>query len=242
MSEDGADSLGSPLAAGRRVVRNGWRMIKSIYYANSPSWRVLKSGALVFLGFFLWAGSNVLYSYNQDLAILRFTMAYGFALLLYGPVHHLVVLPLALRWRRGGSDARARLGRRLPNAMLTIFLVAVLVLGAFPAGPVMVDFRGTLEAGGTPDVSPDLLCVKGAGENDTSIHCHLTESRGIDRVAVVSGDQQLVVDDEPPFEFTIRESELEEVVGQKQFTVQLLDADGNLIRQYTRRLAMIPEG
>ena len=242
MSDDVVDRLGSPLAAGRRVGRNGWRMLKSVYYANSPSWRVMKAGALVFLGFFLWAGSNVLYSYNQDLTILRYTMAYGFLVLLYGPIHHLVVLPLALRWRRGGSGRRVRLGRRLPNAMLALFLIAVLVVGTFPSGAVLVDFRGTLEAGGAPDVSPDLLCVKGAGENGTGVHCHLSESQGVDRVIVESGNRQLFVDDDPPFEFTIREDEMEEVVGEKQFTVRLLDADGSLIRQYTRRLAMIPEG
>lgn len=242
MSEDSATRLGSPLAVGQRTVRNGWRMLKSVYYANSPSWRVLKTGALVFLGFFLWAGSNVLYSYNQDLWVLRYTMAYGFVLVLYGPVHHLVVLPLAIRWRRAGSDAKARLGRRLPNAMLALFLVAILVLGTFPSGAVLVDFRSTLESSGAPDISPDLLCVRGTGENASAVHCHLTESRGIDRVVVESGSQRLAVDDDPPFEFTIRESELQEVVGEKQFTVRLLDADGDLIRQYTRRFAMIPEG
>lgn len=160
------------------------------------SWRVLKSGALVFLGFFLWAGSNVLYSYNPTLGVLRYPMAYGFLLVWYGPLHHLVVLPLALRWRRG-SGSKSRVGRRLPNAMLALFLVAVVVLGTFPVAPMTVDFQATLESSGA-DVSPDLTCVKGESANGTAIHCHLTESTGVDSVVVTSGETQLLVDDDPP--------------------------------------------
>ena len=126
--------------------------------------------------------------------------------------------------------------------MLAVFLVAVLVLGTFPTGAVLVDFRATLESGGAPDVSSDLLCVK--GRHGDGVDIHLPSHR-------VGGDRPrgrherartLLVDEDPPFEFTVREDDLNEVVGEKQFTVRLLDDDGTLIRQYTRRLAMIPEG
>jgi hypothetical protein len=249
MSDGTADSDGSvsskgstpsPAATGASIIRGAWSTLKTVYYANSLSWRFLKAGTLVFFGFFLWAGSNVLYSYNPDLTVLRYPMAYGFVLILYGPFHHLVVLPLAFRWRRR-SGSRQRIGRRLPNTMLAIFLVSVVVLGTFPVGAMTVDFQGTLESSGA-DINPDLLCTKSPTGNGTSVHCHLTETEGIDRIVVRSGDSQLLVDDTPPYEFTIQERELETVTGEKQFTVVLQEDDGTMIRRYTRRLSMIEEG
>ena len=230
----------SPVAIGRDVLASGWGTLKTVYYANSFSWRFLKSGTLLFFGFFLWVGSNLLYSYNPELTVLRYPMAYGFVLLVYGPIHHLVVLPLSFRWRRR-SGGRQRVGRRLPNAMLVVFLVVVVVLGTFPAGAMTVDFRGTLESSGA-DISPDLLCVKSDTGNGTEIHCHLSESEGIDTVVVESGGDELLVDEGPPFEFTVHERELRSVTGEKQFTVILRDEDGGLLRRYTRRLSMIERG
>lgn len=222
------------------LVGEAWSTLKTVYYANSLSWRFLKSGTLVFLGFFLWAGANVLYSYNPELTLLQYPMAYGFVLIIYGPIHHLAVLPLAFRWRRA-PGLRQRLGKRGPNAMLALFLVGVVVLGTFPAGPMLVDFQSALDSSGA-DISPDLLCTKSTTDNGTAIHCHLTESEGIDHVVVRSGNSELAVDETPPFEFTVHERELETVAGEKRFTVMLQDEDGSLIRRYTRRLSMIEEG
>lgn len=222
------------------VVRGAWSQLKTVYYANSLSWRFLKSGTLVFFGLFLWAGANILYSYNPELTLLQYPMAYGFILILYGPIHHLIVLPVAFRWRRA-TGFRQRIGKRGPNAMLALFLVAVVILGTFPAGPMLVNFQGALQSGGA-DISPDLLCTKSTTENGTSIHCHLTETEGIDRIVVTSGNTELVVDETPPYEFTVHERELEAVAGEKRFTVMLQDEDETLIRRYTRRLSMIEEG
>jgi len=222
------------------VIGGAWSTLKTVYYANSRSWRFLKSGGLVFFGFFLWVGSNLLYAYNPGLTLLRYPMAYGFALIVYGPVHHLVVLPLSFRWRRGGGVSQ-RVGRRLPNAMLVLFVVAVVVLGTVPAGPMVIDFQSSLEAGGA-DISPDLLCTKSTTANGTVVHCHLSETDGVDRVVVRSGDSQLVVDDDPPYEFTVHERELATVTGEKRFSVELQDENGDLVRRYTRRLAVVPEG
>jgi hypothetical protein len=58
-------------------------------------------------------------------------------------------------------------------------------------------------------------------------------------VTVESGGERVAADDDPPFEFTVRESALREVVDQKQFQVVLRDADGDVIRRYTRRVSMI---
>lgn len=221
------------------VVGNAWSTVKTVYYANSRSWRFLKAGGLVFFGFFLWVGANLLYAYNPGLTLLRYPMAYGFALIVYGPIHHLVVLPLSFRWRRGGGVSQ-RVGARLPNAMLVVFVVAVVVLGTVPVGAMVIDFQSSLEAGGA-DITPDLLCTKSTSDNGTTVHCHLSETAGVDRVVVQSGDSELVVDDDPPYEFTIHERDLETVAGEKRFRVELQDENGDMVRRYTRRLAVIEE-
>lgn len=241
MSET-SPTVESPVALTARVCRNGWNTLHTVYYANSPSWRVLKSGALLFFGFFLWAGANVLLSYRPSWTFLNYPMAYGFVLVVYGPFHHLVVIPLAVRWRRRGDGTRTRVGRRLPNAGLAVFLSAVVVFGTFPglAGPMAFDFDAALEGTGT-DIDPGLLCTKATSGGTTEVHCHLTEAEGIDSVTVESGGRQLLVDETPPFDFTVPAPQLEEVVGQKQFQVVLRDADGDPIRRYTRTLSMVDE-
>ncbi|MFB6122562.1 MAG: hypothetical protein ABEJ78_03795 [Haloferacaceae archaeon] len=228
----------TPVELAQSLVGNGWRTLRTIYYANTVSWRALKSGALVFFGFFLWSSSNLLLSYQPTWTWLQYPMAYGFVLIWYGPLHHLVVIPVALD-RRRESAGESALGRHLPNASLAVFLALVVVLGTFPPGVMAFDFQSQLEGSGV-DVNPDLLCTKAAGENGTTIHCHLTESKGIDSVAVESSGETLLVDDDPPFEFTIRESAVREVVGQKQFQVVLRDEGGDTIRRYTRTVASIP--
>jgi len=238
MSEESVQSPGAWVAGS---LRDAWRTMRSIYYANSLSWRFLKSGALVFFGFFLWSASNLLLSYQPAWTWLHYPMSYGFLLILYGPVHHFLVIPLGIRWRRGGSDTRARIGRRLPTAGLALFLVAVVVLGTVPTGPVVFDFQSSLE-GTSADINPDLLCTQSSAGGEAVIHCHLTDSTGIDHVVVMSGGERITVDRQPPFDFDVREEQLTTVTGQKQFQVVLKDADGNTVRRYTRTLSMVPEG
>jgi len=228
---------GSPSQFVRSGVASAWNALRTVYYANSVSWRILKAGALVFLGFFVWAGSNILHSVQPGWNFLTYPMAYGFLLILYGPIHHVVVIPLALRWRRA-SGVRQSIGKRMPNGGLALFLLAVLLLGTFPAGPMAIDFASALEESGV-DVAPDMHCVKSEGG---TIHCHLSDSAGVDHVVVESGGTELVTDADPPFEFDIEESNVQTVLGERKFTVRLLDEDGGLVRRYTRRTAMISEG
>lgn len=235
------ETVQSPLVTLRKLLRSTWNSTLTIYYANSMSWRALKSGALFFLGFFLWAGSNIMLAYLPGWTWLHYPMAYGFVLIVYGPFHHLVVIPLALRWRRS-SGLRQRIGRRLPNSGLVFFLVLVVVLGTFPVGPTTIDLSSSLESSGA-DISPDMHCVKHVSETgSTSIHCHLAEARGVDRVVVRSGQDRVLVDREPPFEWMMETNELNEVTGQQRFTVELLDENGDLIRRYTRTVSMIESG
>jgi len=230
-----ATAIGASLAG---TVSRAWSTVKTVYWANSPSWRVLKAGALVFLGFFVWAGSNILYSYNSGLDVLHYPMVYGFLLIGYGPVHHLVVIPLALRWRRS-YGLRQRLGKRMPNGMLAVFLAAIIVLGTFPVGAMTVDFQSQL-GDGSPDIDPELSCVKTAGE-EARVDCELESSEGVGRIVVESGGETLRTVEDPPYEFSLAESEIGEVMGDKQFTVRLEDEDGHFVRRYTRRLAVVPE-
>jgi hypothetical protein len=226
----------SPVA----VVSNAWSGLKTVYWANSPSWRVMKSGALLFLGFFLWAGSNILHSYNTGMDLLYYPMAYGFVLIGYGPLHHLVVIPLAVRWRRSGDGTRRTLGRRGPNAMLAVFLVAVLVLGTFPAGAMTVDF-GSGGGDGPADIDPELSCVKTTAGDQVSVDCELEAVDGVGRIVVESGGETVRTVEDPPYEFTLRDDDIGSVMGEEQFTVRLEDDEGHFVRRYTRRLAVVPE-
>jgi hypothetical protein len=225
----------SPLTFARESLRSAWRSTKTVYYANSVSWRVLKSGALLFMGFFLWSSSNLLLSYQPTWTWLRYPMAYGFVLVWYGPVHHVVVIPLSLRLRKRVDDW-SRVGRRLPTSMLVLFLVAVVVLGTFPAGPMTFEFGGG--GGGAADIDPVLTCSKSTDAG--TVHCHLEGASAIDQVVVESGGDRLAVDREAPFEFTVETSGMTEVAGQKQFQVVMQDENGNTIRRYTRTVSMIP--
>ncbi|MFB6228072.1 MAG: hypothetical protein ABEH88_05745 [Halobacteriales archaeon] len=235
MSDDVTDS---PLRTLRRLARSGWRTMLTIYYANSVSWRLLKSGALVFLGFFAWAGASILLSYRPGWTFLHYLQAYGFLLVGYGPFHHLVVIPIYQRLRRRGRHLSLGGHFHLPNWSLAVFVALVIVLGTFPAGAMTIDFTSALGDAGV-DVDPALLCVKGEHENGTDVHCHLSESEGIDRVVVRSGDRTILTDEEPPFDFTVRGAQLESRRGEKRVVVDLLDADGSLIRRYTRKLSRI---
>lgn len=230
----------SPVEWTRSVVTDAWNTLRTVYYANSVSWRALKSGALVFFGFFLWSASNILLSYQPTWTFLHYPMAYGFVVLVYGPIHHTVVIPLAVRLRRRGG-VKTRIGRRLPNVGLATFLAVVVILGTFPTAPMVFDFGSALDDAGA-DVNPDLLCTKSGPTDERAVHCHLSESEGVASVAVESGGETVHVDDSPPFEFTVGEDELTAVTDQKQFQVVLRDEDGSTLRRYTRTLGMVSEG
>jgi hypothetical protein len=79
-AEDMVKVFGLTAVIGRGI-SEGWRTFLSVYYANSFSWRVFKSGALVFLGFFLWSSANLLLSYQRSWHLLHYVMAYGFVLI-----------------------------------------------------------------------------------------------------------------------------------------------------------------
>lgn len=224
----------SPVAFVRRVLHGMWRDLKSVYYANTLVWRILKSGALLFLGFFCWVGGNLTLSF-VDWTPIRYVTAYGFALLFWGPFTHLVVVPLVVRLRRTGDHPVTRfLSQHGSKANLTVFFLVVVVLAT--VSPAVMTFDFGVAGGATPDITGELQCTK-TGEE---VHCHLASPRGVDRVVVTSGGETLLVDEDPPFEFDVRRGELESVNDRVQFTVELQDAEGNTQRRFVRQVDLIP--
>jgi hypothetical protein len=237
MTESTPQYPGSPIEWTRRVVREGWNDFLSVYYANTTIWRLFKSGALLFLGFFCWSGANLLLSYRADWGFLYYVMAYGFALILWGPLTHLVVVPLVIRLRRTSrGGVRSWLGRNGSKANLSVFVLIVLLLGTFPPGVMTFEFQMPAGGGDTADVNPQLQCTR----SGDAIHCHLSDSRGIDRVVVTSGRTEITTIEEPPYDFDVATGDLETVNGDRQFTVELQDENGDTIRRYIRRAELIP--
>jgi len=224
----------SPVAFVRRVLRGMWRDLKSVYYANTLVWRVLKSGALLFLGFFCWVGGNLTLSF-VDWTPIRYVTAYGFALLFWGPVTHLVVVPLVVRLRRtAGSSVTRFFARHGSKANLTVFVLVVVVLGTL--SPAVMLFQFQVAGSATPDITGDLQCTKTSEE----VHCHLVNPQGVDRVVVLSGGETLAVDEDPPYDFDIDRADLETVDDSQQFVVELQDDDGNTQRRFVRQVELIP--
>jgi len=229
-----SDGTESPIAFVRRVLGGMWRDMVSVYYANTVVWRVLKSGALLFLGLFCWIGGNLTLSF-VDLELFQYVTAYGFALLFWGPFTHLVVVPLVIRLRRtAGHPVTRFFSRNGSKTNLTVFLLLVIVLGTFPPGVMTLQFSGA--AGGAPDITGDLQCTK----TTETVHCHLTNPEGVDHVVVLSGGETIERVEDAPFEFDIARAELAEVNEQEQFTVELRDENGNTQRRFVRQVNLIP--
>jgi hypothetical protein len=76
----------------RRILRQAWADLLSVYYANTPVWRWLKSGGLVLFGLAVWSGANVLYSYVPEWEGLTYVMAYGFLVIIWGLLTHFLVV------------------------------------------------------------------------------------------------------------------------------------------------------
>jgi hypothetical protein len=229
---------GSPLTWASGAIRGGWNDLLSIYYANTTIWRLLKSGGLIFFGFFCWTGANLLLSYRPDWGFLYYVMSYGFVLILWGPLTHFVIVPTIIRFRRSGASGIKRfLSRHGSKANLSIFLAIVVILGTFPLGVMTFEFQVPVGVGGD-EVNAQLECTASSGV----IHCHITDARGIDSVVITSGEETMQELESGPYAFDLHESDLQTVNGDRQFTVELRDENGDTIRRYIRRADLIPGG
>lgn len=233
-SKNGALSTASASSLPTRL----WRTIKSIYYANTPAWQFLKSGALFAFGLFCWSSANLLLSYEPSWHWPYFFMAYGFLLTPYGPFTHLVLVPHVLPWlrRRARGTWLHMLGRHLTLTSLTLFFGAVLWMGVYPPSAMQIDFKAASSAGQS-DVNPMLVCSEPNGE--AVVSCHLEQTDGVGSITVESGGTQQVHRTEPPFSFSLQRDSLVEVVGQHQFQVVVHDAEGRSIRRFNRTISQI---
>lgn len=224
-------TLAGLTSAIRRQSRQLWRDLLSVYYANTPTWRWLKSGTLFFFGFFLWTGASVVLSIRPEWGILTYVMAYGFLLIVWGPLTHLVVVPLTIRLRRTTEHPLARsFSRNSGKINLTIFFALVLVFGAFTPSIMLLEFSPGLLGDDNTGFSGDLVC-------DTTgevIDCHVANSAGIDHVTVESGGEELLRVDDPPFEMAFDRAELHETRTGKEFRVVYRDADGSQLQIQVR--------
>lgn len=209
-----------------------WRVVKSIYYASAPSWQVLKSGALLFFGFFCWSSANLLLSYQPNWTVLYYVMAYGFLLTWYGPLTHLALVPHLIPWlrRRPHGSVLHRVGKQLTPISLTLFFSAVLLMGAFPPDVMRVDFQSIAAGERTADVNPTLTCMHEAA----TIACRLDDAAGVGSITVESGGRELLTRSADDLAFSVDEGDLVEVVGRREFQVIVYTPEGEEARRFTR--------
>lgn len=216
----------------RWYLRQFWRDLLSVYYANTPTWRWLKSGALFFFGMFLWTSGAVLLSVRPEWTLLHYVMAYGFLLLVWGPFTHFVVVPVAIRWRRTGTHPIQRVfARNSGKINLTVFFALVVLLGAFTPGIMMFEF-GPIGEPGAEDAGGELVCDVG----EELVTCQVENPRGIDHVVAHSGGEEVARAEEPPFAFEVNRADLEETRTGKQFTVDYRDEDGETLRRFVQHV------
>jgi len=216
----------------RGIVRQAWRDLLSVYYANTPIWRWLKSGALLFLGVGLWAGGGVVYSVT-DWRVVLYVTAYGFLLIFWGPFTHMVVVPLTIRLRRTAESKPARVfSRNSGKINLSIFFTLVIVLATFAPGVILLEFSPTSPGGGGVEASGELVC----DAREEVVSCEVLDPQNIDHVVVISGDQTLRTVESEPFEFELQREELEETQSGLRFEVEFRDDDGNTVQRRVRRV------
>lgn len=221
----------TPMSRLRALLGRAWRDVRSVYYANTPAWRWLKSGALVFFGLFCWSAAGLLHSYRPGWDWLTYAMAYGFLVIVWGPLTHFVVVPASIRLRRTADRPGLRtLARHASKLNLSVFLALVVVLGTVTPGVMLLDFRGALGDGGGSDVSAEIDCTAA----DDLVRCRVTTEGEVDHVVVTSGGERLRTVEEPPYAFELDRDELATVAGTEQFVVELRDADGDTLRRFVR--------
>lgn len=203
----------------------------SVYYANTPTWRWLKSGALVFLGGFAWMSGAVLLSVRPEWGLLTYLMAYGFLLVFWGPLTHLVIVPLTIRLRRTASHPATRwLSRNSAKVNLTIFVSLVILFGWLTPGIMMLEFSPTLGGGNGTNVSGDLVCET-EGEIVT---CWVENPDGFDHITVEARGQLIAEAHDPPYEVQFERGDAAETRTGKEVVVTFRDEDGERVHRLVR--------
>jgi len=212
------------------IVRQAWRDLLSVYYANTPVWRWLKSGSLVFLGLFLWMSGNVLLAYWTDSVTVRYALAYGFVLILWGPLTHLLVVPAVIRLRRTAENPTVRrIVRHGSKINFATFLVIVAVVGTLSPGVMLLDFSSGFGTDGG-DVTAELVCQT----DSDPITCELETAAGVDHVVLLAGGEEIDRNDEPPYAVSAPRDSLSEGPSGSQFVIELRGPDGDTLRRFVR--------
>ncbi|WP_049927203.1 hypothetical protein [Halopiger goleimassiliensis] len=221
----------SPLAYVRHLLDASWRNLVNVYCLNTRFWQFLKSGALVWFGLMLWAFSNLVLSYKPEWTFVYVTMAYGFVLVVWGPLTHLVVVPLIIRLRRSGKAGESTLARTISRhgskLNFATFLLIVIVLASIPFGPMVLDFQpgaSGADSGTSEPITAELQCEA----VDDLVECSFTDEAGYDHVAVMSGGDAIETVHDPPYAFTIDPDEHDQVV------IELRDEDGTMLKRYVQ--------
>ncbi len=218
----------------RRYARQAWRDLLSVYYANTPIWRWLKSGALVFFGFGLWAASAVVHSVTEW-TVMLYLMAYGILLIFWGPFTHFVVVPVTIRLRRNATSQVGRIfSRNSGKINLTVFFVCVFVLATFVPGLMMLEFTTPFTGDGQPTASGELVCDPG----EEVVTCEIVDAQNIDHVVVLSGGETLKTVEAQPFEFELQREELTETRTGLRFEVEFRDSDGTTLQRLVERVSI----
>ena len=222
----------------RWYVGQMWRDMLSVYYANTPVWRWLKSGALIFLGFFLWMGGSVLLSVKPEWTFLQYGMAYGFLLIAWGPFTHFVVVPVAIRLRRTADHPVTRaFSRNSGKINLAIFFTLVAVFGTLTPGIMLLDFSSVTDGDSETEVRGELVC-----DANEVITCRVENASGIDHVVATSNGEVIATAEDPPFTLEIHRDELSETRTGEEFRIEYRDANGEMIRRFVRRVPTEPSG
>jgi len=218
------------------VLGQVWRDIRSVYYANTPAWRWLKSAALVFLGFFAWMGGLALLSVEPGWTFLHYVMAYGMLVIIWGPFTHFVVVPLTIRLRRtADTSLEQAVSRHSGKINLTVFFALVVVLGTLAPSFLVLDFSASLPGDGNGDggtVSGELVCETGA----ETISCRVEDPQGIGRVVALSGEETIATAENPPFRFEVEPDEVTETRAGEEFVVEFQDENGATLRRLVERV------
>jgi hypothetical protein len=222
------------------ALKSLWLAYKAIYYASTPSWRFMKSGALFLFGFFCWSAGNLLLSYEPSWTWVQFIAAYGFLVIIWGPVTHLLLVPIVTPFLRRHFrwNPAKWMSKHLSLLNFLIFLVHVILFGLYPPDHVLFEFGSIAREHPTVDVNPTLDCSR--DRSAALLSCTVTPADGIGRLEIETAGEPLLQLAEAPWSFTLQEQDLVRVVGQQQFEVLVMTPDSSVIRSFTKYVATIP--
>jgi len=172
---------------------------------------------------------NVLLAYWTDSVTVRYALAYGFVLILWGPLTHLLVVPAVIRLRRTAENPTVRrIVRHGSKINFATFLVIVAVVGTLAPGVMLLDFSSGFGTDGG-DVTAELVC-----QTDSDPITCVETAAGVDHVVLLAGGEEIDRNDEPPYAVSAPRDSLSEGPSGSQFVIELRGPDGDTLRRFVR--------